>query len=369
MKGTASMVMKAKRTYAYRPDYVIPPGVTLQEVMESLGMTQQELGIRTELTVQSLNRIFNGTQPISYETADALELATGVPARFWNNLESRYRERLTVREKNASLSADLDWLKTIPAAELVRRNAFVKSAEPAEQLRCALAFYGVSSVAAWRELWERPAVAARRSPCFETLPGPASAWIRLGEIQALKLNCQPYNREQLVNAIPSLRRLTLEPDAQTMVDSMREICAGCGVALALVPEMKKVPWNGATRWLTPDKVMILLNLRGKGEDRFWFSFFHEIGHVLHDSKKDLFINDGSKDDPREARADEFAAETLIPVKHNGQVAAVGSPTELVALARQLEIAPGIVAGRHQFLTGNWSRFKGMIRTFTWKGTP
>jgi Zn-dependent peptidase ImmA (M78 family) len=150
-----------------------------------------------------------------------------------------------------------------------------------------------------------------------------------------------------------------------MADAMRKVCAQCGVALALVQEMKKVPWNGATRWLTPDKSMVLLNLRGKGEDRFWFSFFHEIGHVLHDSKKDLLINDGSKDDPREVRADDFAAEVLIPAKFNEQIAAMGTETELAALAKKLNIAPGIVAGRYQFLSGNWGRFKNVIRTFAW----
>jgi len=54
---------------------------------------------------------------------------------------------------------------------------------------------------------------------------------------------------------------------------MKQLCAEAGVAIALVPEMKNVPWNGATKWLTPRKVMILLCLRGKGEDKFWFSFF------------------------------------------------------------------------------------------------
>jgi len=45
--------------------------------------------------------------------------------------------------------------------------------------------------------------------------------------------------------------------------------------------MKKVPWHGVTKWLLPSKAMILLNLRGKMEDQFWFSFFHKAGHVLH----------------------------------------------------------------------------------------
>jgi Zn-dependent peptidase ImmA (M78 family) len=51
----------------------------------------------------------------------------------------------------------------------------------------------------------------------------------------------------------------------------------------------------------------LLNLRGKSNDLFWFSFFHEAAHVLHDNKKDLYINSGEKDNPIEVRADCFAA--------------------------------------------------------------
>ena len=84
----------AKKLYGFEPDYAIPPGETLKEVMESLNMSQKELAIRTGLTVQSLNRIFKGGQPISYETANKLELATGVPARMWNNLAAQYREQL-----------------------------------------------------------------------------------------------------------------------------------------------------------------------------------------------------------------------------------------------------------------------------------
>jgi len=84
--------MKAKKQFEFQPDYAVCPGETLQEVMESFDMSQKELAVRTGLTVQSLNRIFKGEQPITYESANRLELATGVSARYWNNLESQYRE-------------------------------------------------------------------------------------------------------------------------------------------------------------------------------------------------------------------------------------------------------------------------------------
>ena len=136
--------------------------------------------------------------------------------------------------------------------------------------------------------------------------------------------------------------------------------------MAFVPEMKKVPWNGATRWLTPKKAMILLSLRGKGEDKLWFSFFHEAGHVLLHRKKDLYINSGKDEDAREEEADAFAADILIPAEYNVQIREIRTKAEVVACADALGIAPGIVAGRYQYLTGKWNFFNDLIRRFNWK---
>lgn len=356
--------MKAKRLYSYEPDYAVPPGETLQEVMRSLDMTQKDLAARTELTVQSLIRIFKGEQPISYETANKLELVTNVPARFWNNLESNYREQLAKLAEREQLEKDLEWLKQIPVRELINRGEIEEQKEKVLQLREMLAFYGTSSVDAWHDIWDEPALAARRSQCFETRPGPASAWIRLGERAAQKVNGEPYNEIRFREALKDIRSLTRK-SAKEFQPAMHKLCAEAGVALSLVPEMKKVPWNGATKWISPKKVMILLNLRGKGEDRFWFSFFHEAGHVLHDSKKDLLINDGSEDDPREKRANTFAGQFLIPHSANPSIRCARSAVELRAIAAELGVAPGIVAGRYQFLTKRWNYYKELIRPFNW----
>ena len=357
-------MVAARQKYAFEPDYAIPPGETLREVMESLGMSQKELAKRTDLTVQSLNRIFKGTQPITYETANRLELATGVPATMWNNLEALYREQLAKIHERERLEADLSWLKEIPTAELVRRGILPQIKDKVLLLREILKFYGVSSVDAWQQIWGAPAVAARRSPCFESKPGPASAWIRQGELQTREIDCQPFDRIRFKVALKHIRNLTREP-AQVFEPELKRLCAESGVAIALVKEMKKVPWNGATKWLTPHKAMILLCLRGKGEDKFWFSFFHEAGHVLNDSKKDLLINDGSQDDPREKSANDFASEYLIPSKYDDAIRRIRSKPEIVHWADQLGIAPGIVAGRYQFLTKNWNYYKDLIRTLAW----
>lgn len=357
-------MLTAKKRYEFEPDYAIPPGETLKEVMESLDMTQKELAIRTGLTVQSLNRIFKGAQPVTYDTANKLELATGIRARLWNNLEAQYQEQLAkIRERNL-FEADLDWLKTIPTQELIQRNAIEPQKDRALLLREVLKFYGVSSVAAWRNIWLQPVVAARRSQCFETRPGPASAWIRLGEMQAHQIDCRQFDKNKFARAVKAIRLLTVK-DSKEFVPEMLSLCAGSGVALSLVPEMKKAPWHGATKWLSASKAMILLNLRGKTEDQFWFSFFHEAGHVLHDSKKDLYINDGSSDDPREHKANEFASEILIPMDRNPEIASLRAKAAVIRLAAELKISTGIVVGRFQRLTEKWNYFNGLKRRFEW----
>ncbi|HRS97133.1 MAG TPA: helix-turn-helix domain-containing protein [Smithella sp.] len=356
--------MDKTKKYVFTPDYAVPPGKTLQEVIAAKGMSQKDLALRTGLTPVTLIRIFKGEQPITYETASRLELVTGVPARFWNNLELQYREQLARMAEKNRLEADMAWLKTIPIKELRERGYLKHPQNDTELFREALAFFGVSSVKTWHDVWDEPAVAARRSSCFQSSPGPTAAWIRQGEILASAVDCKPYHKDTFQEALKKIRSLTRE-QPEIFVPEMKRLCAESGVALSLVREMKKVPWNGATKWLSPQKTMILLSLRGKGEDIFWFSFFHEAGHVLHDSKKDLFINDGSNEDPREAKANVFAAEYLIPSRYDKIIKQCRSKEEIIRLSNELAISPGIVAGRFRHLTDKWNYFGELIRTFQW----
>lgn len=355
--------MRAKKKYGFDPEYAVPPGETLREIMSSLQMTQKELAERLGISVQTLIRIFDGEQPITYETANRLELVTGVPARLWNNHETYFQEQKAKLKEKERLKSDLGWLKTIPVKELVNRGLVENHKEESLKLRSILAFYGVSSVSAWGEIWINPSVSARRSTCFETQPGSASAWIRQGELKSLDMECDPYDRKKFQVALSEIRGLS-NNEPEDFIPEMQKLCADCGVSLVFVKEMKKVPWNGATKWLSPDRAMIILSLRGKSEDKFWFSFFHEAGHVLNGSKKQLYIADESKN-PDELAADKFAAEFLIPEKHNDRIRNCSSKADIIKVADELDIAPGIVAGRYQFLTKQYSFFKDLIRKFEW----
>lgn len=360
--------MGTKTTYAYEPDYAIPPGETLEETMQALGMTQQELAERTGLTVQTLNRIFKGEQPITYETANRLEYVTGRPARFWNNLEAQYREQLLKVQETREMENNSKWLESIPIKELIARNILPNTRDNIILFRETLRFYGVSSIESFNSVWSEPKAAARRSTAFRSAPGATSAWLRLGQLEAQRIECAPYDKKRFADNVKTIRNLTTFSPKE-FLPQMRQLCAEAGVALALVPELKNAPWSGAAEWLSSTKAMILLCLRGKSEDKFWFTFFHEAGHILNDGKKKSFLDSekcGYADDPSERQADAFAAEILIPSHHNSEIAAFRSKKSVIDKASELEICPGIVVGRFQFLTQKWSLFNDLKRKFVWQ---
>lgn len=351
---------------SYDPDYAVPPGETIEEMIDGLGMNQQELSVRLGLSAKHVNQVIRGHASLTHETAIALERVLGVPAGFWLNREAIYRERLAKIEEKKRLEADLDWLKQIPVKDLIKRKAIEPTSDKPELLGRVLAFFGVSSTAAWDEYWDRFKVAARRSKCLETDRAPLAVWLRLGELGAQQIECAPFNRSRFKRAADSIRKLTIA-EPHEFVPKTRELCAKAGVAFVLVPEMKGVPWHGASWWHTSSKAIIELNLRGKGEDQFWFSLFHEVGHIVEGhSKKEVFVNDDSEDDPREREANEFARRFLIPSECMAQIAGC-TKEQLLALADEAGISPGILAGQYQRLTGkyNYPWIHDMIRRFDW----
>jgi len=337
---------KGDRRYKYEPDYAVAPGRTLQETIDALGIDQRELASRAGLSAKHINQIIKGIAPLTQDTAIRLERVTGVPARIWNNLEAQYREQMARLEARERLERDLAWLKEIPTAELISREAIQDKSDPPSLLEEVLRFFGVATVDAWRQGWETPQFAFRKSLSFKGKAGAMATWLRLCEIAAQQVECEQFDKTKFRAELQAIRSLTVEgPDV--FVPQMLKRCAGAGVAVALVPEIKRAPVSGAAKWLTPEKALIGLNLRGKCNDRFWFTFFHEAGHILHDSKKETFIDVEYEDDPREKRANHFAANLLIPPSFQALLPALRSYADVRAFANSIGIASGIVVGRLQ----------------------
>ena len=80
-------------------DLAVPPGEYLEEVLEELGMTKDELAKRMDRPAPKLSAIFKGEKAITPDTALRLERGLGVPAHIWIGLESEYRLALARTEE------------------------------------------------------------------------------------------------------------------------------------------------------------------------------------------------------------------------------------------------------------------------------
>ncbi|GAA4168060.1 ImmA/IrrE family metallo-endopeptidase [Gryllotalpicola koreensis] len=342
----------------YEPDEVSSPGATLRETLEAIPLSQTELALRTGLSVKHVNQLVAGTAALTHETAIKLERATGVPASLWNALESAYRDWLSRDTELKALAANTSWLKRMPIADLRRRGIVTVTArEPARQLREVLTFFGVSSPSAWEEAWAQPTASFLQSSAFTADAAAVAAWLRLGELEAAKIDTAPYDKAALRRLIPELRNLTvLQPEE--FWPEIQKRCAQVGVAVVLIPSVKGAHASGATRWLSPTKAVVQLSARHKRNDHFWFALFHELGHVLLHGKKEVFVEDklgegaGRQDEEREANT--FASTTLIPASAARRLDEIETPADAVALAAGFGIHPGIVAGRIQHDREQWT---------------
>lgn len=332
-------------TYTFQPDYAhaVPPGATLKETIGAKGMSQADLAVRSGLTEKTISLIINGSAPLTIDTANKLELVLGVPARFWNARELTYREALAQAEAAERSAEEVAWLKEIPTKELISRGYVTDHDNKIDLVRQCLKFFGVSSVETWRATWATPCYHFRGGEVQKRKPGYVAAWLRMGEIAASRIDCQPYSAARFREALKQIRSLTDKP-ASVWYPKMLELCAAAGVAVVFVKQISGASVSGATKWVSKSKALVMLSLKYTTDDHVWFSFFHEATHVLKHGKKTVFVEgDNGSQDEFEAEADKTARDTLIPPKSSESFT-------LYRRARQLSVSSLVLL---EFHLGLW----------------
>ncbi|WDN88006.1 hypothetical protein BuS5_00974 [Desulfosarcina sp. BuS5] len=337
-------------TNAYQPDYTIHPGEILEETLEARGIKKTALAERCGITLKTVSQIINGKASISPSIAIRLERAIGVSASLWSNLNTDY-ELFVAREKDhASLYKQKQWVKKFPLQQLSNLGILPRKKNLTENLSNLLSFFGVSTISAWNNFYLAPNVAYRRSVAYKSQPESIATWLRIGELMSESVECAPFNKKKFKVALSEIRKVTNEP-VEIFQKIMIESCRKSGVSLVFVPELSKTHVSGATKWLNTNKAMIILSLRHKMDDHFWFNFFHEAGHILLHGKTEVFIeaNNHIEKSEKEVEADVFASNILISKSNYKKLTSLTkfSRQSISAFAKELDLSPGIIVGRLQ----------------------
>lgn len=302
----------------FTPSYCVAPGATIREELDYRGISQKEFAARMSLDVATVNRIIQGTAPITTETAGKLENVLSIPASYWMSMELNYRKSLRGRDKAMRKEAQ-QFVARFPYGELVKRNVCPASKDAVIRRENLLRFFGVSDetayTASYLSLYEGAArVGASRSWNADSF----AVWLRLGEKKAEFIQTATFSREKLKAAVSEIRGC-MRQAPRDVWPTVCEILQNAGVALVVVPEIGKSHVYGFSRFLKPDKALVQLSLRGRRVASFWFSLFHELAHLILHGKKKVFVNvnadgkyDAARNDPEEQEANLFSIKTIFP---------------------------------------------------------
>lgn len=364
-------------THIFSPDYAVPPGQTLRELIGERGMSQNQLAGRTGLSRKTINEIVKGKSPLTSETAQKLELVFQIPAQFWNERERLYRQRIALREHEKKLEAHLGWEKQFPYAELARRKLVPATANALCRIWNLCRFFGVSQPEFLDRNFADFAISGtsfRRQVTTKPKPYLTWTWLRAAELAAQRIEGAAFSSgrfQECVHEIP--KRTAAIGDAQslnTFITETQVAFSTAGVALVLIPEFAGAAINGAAFW-RGERAVIALTLRGKRLDSLVFTLLHEAAHILHHGKKVAVIDadgpehSGGDQTEREREADHFAAKWCIPQSLDTRIASVRTLGAIDQISHEIGVHRDLVIGRYAKLTSDYARFSARKMKLSW----
>lgn len=287
------------------------PGSELAEKLEEMGLDANDLAARMGYTPKAVNDILQGNSRITPDVAIMLEMITEIPADYWLRRQMSYDEFLSRERVKASLSDQSLWKKSFPA-EINAREWVQQKRDESKSLMPLLKFFAVASPQAWDGYYKdaKLKVAFRISLADVKDPYATSAWIRRGEILSdrdpMEKQEQIPVRKRLKAALPEIiafaaankelpknaKKITYTtPEAEVVDDCMtglQELCRKIGIRVLFVQNFKCAPIHGMYRWYK-DVPLIQLHDRFKKRETMWFTFFHELAHVLYHGKKGICL--------------------------------------------------------------------------------
>ena len=340
----------------FTPNWASPPGDTILDLLDEREWTQQQLADRLGYTPKHVNQLIKAKVPLTNDAAVRLQNVLGASVGFWLTREAQFREQIALAEATEKQMDMVPWLERFPLKDMMGAGVLNKRRIDAKSKPILvgelLGFFGVASPDQWQSEYGCMELAFQRSREDQADIAAISAWLRMGERKAEKMEGPVYNEARFKAALTEIKTLTCLAQ-QEFEQRMHQMLKEAGVAFVVVPALPRTHVSGVARWLNPHRPLIQLSLYGKQNDRFWFSFFHEAAHILIHSKqkKSVFLDDSAKSEVQtreEQEANEWARDFLIPIQEAKQLASL--PKTKIAVQRfanSVGIHPGIVVGRMQ----------------------
>ena len=352
---------------------IINPGERLLSEIEKRNMTQSELAIRTGVSSKHISTIVNGTKEISASFARKLDIALGDDSGTWAAYQTEYNAYMAeIEEKNGITEEETEIFKRMKDIieyfidmKMMHNNCGIP--EKIIQLRKILC---VTNLTVIPKITYNAAYRAQIKTGTNIDPYILFAWQRLCEIQTKNADISvQFNSKKLNDSIPEMKRQMFEQNPDIMIEHLKTIFAKCGVAFDVVHHFRGAPVQGFIKESDNGRVILCVTIRGKSVDRFWFSLFHEVGHLLNGDLSTRFVDFDTVKSEMEDNADSFARDILINPEHYKKMLNTNNYYNLSYIkqfAKDEGVPHWVVIGRlHSDEWLDWSDFAHEIPKFEW----
>lgn len=344
------IIMAVKKTGISR-DLIIHPGETIADVLVERGITQAELAARTGVSAAYVNNVIAGKKNISGKFAMGLEYALGVPKSFWLNLQANYEaelleigEELTITDEERMVREDL---KDI--VKYLRKKGLIPAGEKKDE--SILSLRKILQISNLSNLKTMVTDGAFRMPNSSAInPYVLGAWIRLCYITEENKNVTVEFDKTMVNKlITDIKSVMCKMNSDIQQD-LKKVMGNYGIDFSVVHNFRGAPVQGFITQKDDGIYRMFLTIRGSFADIFWFSLFHELGHIVNGDvgRTSRFIDYGS-DIEKEKQADAFARDMLLSPDSYSMFISKGdfSIRTIKEYANEQNVMPYIVIGRLQ----------------------
>ena len=273
--------MTNSRTYI-----AIPPGATVKEQLLNRGMSQKEFALRMDMSEKHISKFLNKDVILTTDMASRLEMVLGLPARFWNNLESIYREKLQLIKEENEMDEDKELIENYPYSQMAKLEWVETSENPLVKVKELRKFFEVVKLSIIDNNL-LPGIVYKKHDTNNENYFSLITWTQKAKLEARSIKTKPINIDGIKDVIPNI----LNTESNNVV----ELLAEYGVALVVLPKFNNTKVHGAT-FLDNKKIVIALI----DDDNFYSNLFHEIGHILLGHINKDYIPDGNEERDAEA---------------------------------------------------------------------
>ncbi len=348
-------------------EFLSHPGETLLELMEQYGVSQKELSIRIETSEKHINEIIKGKKSITVSFAKKLENVFKPEASFWINRQHIYDVKLeTIKTIENISKEEKEICKEFPIKELVSLGYISDTRNDVEKVLMLRKFSCTSNLLYVLDVlnYLLPDISFKKDKTNSKYnPYKLYSWLRMCQIETeYNQNPNTFEINKLKSSLHTLKKLSRLNNFEDINVKVTSLLFDCGINFKIVRNFEGLSVQGYIKTIN-NNVSLCTTIKWHSEDVFWFTLFHEIGHLIHKRNGRAFVDMEEDEDAANAFARDFLIKPSSYKKLLGNI----TKENILKCSNENDVCPAIVVGRlrkEKIIEPN--QYCELIRHIDWK---